>query len=165
MELLLIVIILLIIYIIVIHELDYKHNKGRIILDKLRKPKHDNYLIGLYLGNIENIKSGNVLIEKNNNQLILHIENKAGIKELSINIEDIKEKSINIKPYYTQRNSIKNHSIDYGTSYFSGTPKSNDNDYVIGKTLKIKKSYFTKLTIKGNKTLELIFFNDPSFLL
>lgn len=164
MELLIIILVILVGYIVVLHELDYRHNKGRIRLDKLNKPKHDNYLIGLYLGNIKDIKSGKVLLEKINNKLIFHIENREGLKELSINIKDIIEKDITIKPYYSQRNSIKNHGIDDGASYFSGTPKSNDEDYIIGKTLKIKKSYFTKLTTKDNK-LELIFFNDPNFLL
>lgn len=162
---LLLMLIILIICFLIYIELDYRHNKGRIRLDKLSKPKHDNYLIGLYLGNIKDIKSGKVLLEKINDKLIFHIENRDGLKELSINIEDISEKDITIKPYYYQKNSIKNHSIDDGASYFSGTPKSNDDDYIIGKTLKIKKSYATKLRTKNNDVLELIFFNNPELIL
>lgn len=162
--LILIVIIIVICYLIY-YELDYRHNKGRIRLDKLIKPKHDNYLIGLYLGNIKNIKSGQVLLEKINDKLIFHIENKDGIQEVIISDYDIIDKNIDIKPYYTQKGSIKNHSIDDGALYFSGVPKSNDDDYIIGKTLKIKKSYFTKLTTKDKNTIELIFFNDPNMLI
>lgn len=162
---LLLILIIIIIWILIYQELDYRHNKGRIKLEKLTKPKHDNYLIGLYLGGIKNIKSGKILLEKNDNKLIFHIENKDGIKEISINLNDIVEQNINIKPYYTQRDSIKNHSIDDGTLYFSGTPKSNDDDYIIGKTLKIKKSYSTKLRTKNNDVLELIFFNNPKSIL
>lgn len=161
---LILIVAIIVICFLIYYELDYRHNKGRIRLDKLNKPKHDNYLIGLYLGNIKDIKSGKVLLEKINDKLIFHIENREGIKEIYINKEDIIEKDITIKPYYTQSDSIKNHSVDYGASYFSGTPKSNDDDYIIGKTLKIKKSYNMKLTTKNNK-LELIFFNDPNLLL
>jgi len=146
-------------------ELDYHHNKGNIRLEVIKKPKHSNYLIGTYLGYIENIKSGNILLESLDNNFILHIENKNGLVKYSINKQEIKNKKINIKAYHTQNNSIKNHSIDDSASYFAGTPISDSDSYILGKKIKIRKAYFVLLELKNNIKIELVFFNKPNVLL
>ncbi len=165
MELIIFIIVILISYFFVVFKLDYHHNKSQIKLYQTKKPQHSNYLIGIYLGYIKNIKSGNILFERVDDNFILHIENRDGLVEYRVNIKDIINKKINIKAYHTQNNSIKNHGIDYSASYFAGTPVSDPDSYIKGKTIKIKKAYFALLELKDNIEIELVFFNNPNFLL
>ena len=161
------IIILLIIlsFILYFNSNTYKHNKGKIKMKNISRLKHNNYLSGIYLGYLENIKTGNALVERVNNSLIIHIENKDGLNDVSLNMNDIIDKKINIKPYHSQTSSIKNHGIDEGALFINEVVKSNDDEYIIGNVIKIKKSYCVLLTLEDNTKIELIFFNDPNELL
>lgn len=150
---------------LILHSLDYNHNKGRIYLKNIKKPNHDNYLVGMYIGYLKNIKSGNLLLEMIDNAFIFHIENNEKVIDYLVKKEDIVKSEVKIKSYHTQTDAIKNHGIDASRSYFAGTPVGDAEETVWGKEIKIRKSYFATLFLNDNTKLEVIFFNDPNFLL
>lgn len=150
---------------LILHGLDYNHNKGRIYLKNIKKPNHDNYLVGMYIGYLKHIKSGNVLLERIDDTFIFHIENNEKVIDYLVKKEDIIKSEVKIKSFHTQGNVIKNHGIDDSRSYFAGTPVGDAEQTVWGKEIKIRKSYFVELLLNNNTKLEVIFFNDPNFLL
>lgn len=156
--------IIIIIYLLVAKDLDFKHNKAGIRLNIIKRPKHDNYLVGFYLGYLKGIKTGNVLLELEESNLRLRIENRDGLQDIVLKKDDIVNYKVKIDAYHTQRDMIKNHDINCSDSYFASCPIGDDNVYETGKTLKIRKAYFIEFILKNKVKIEIIFFNNPHFL-
>lgn len=152
-------VLILIIYFLVSKDLDFKHNKANIPLNKIKRPKHDNYLVGFYIGYLKGIKSGNVLFELKDDTFIVKIENRLGLQEYILKKEEIASYSVKIDAYYTQKDVAKYGELDCSEPYFDSYV------YESGKTLKIRKAYFMELILKNGDKMEIIFFNNPNFLL
>ena len=142
---------------------DRINNKTMIKLNNITLPKDKDYIVLKYLSGLPLNNVGNGIIYKDEDKLIIEIENEKdnSVYKKTINKNELDKISSSVKPYIISKEKVLMPSYDYTSQYFTGIAHKNPEDTLYTKSFKPIKSYQIDISLLNGEVISLLSFNDP----